>query len=50
MKTNLFKKSHTSQNSELMEMSKEEMKSIEGGIWYLIRNSDGTFVLRYVRD
>jgi len=50
MKTNLFKKSQKSLSSELIEMSKEELKSIEGGIWYLIRNSDGTFVLRYQKD
>ena len=42
MKTNLFKKSQENQNSELLKMSKEELRTIEGGVWYMIRRADGT--------
>ena len=50
MKTNFFKKSQENQKSELFEMSKEEMKTIEGGVWYLVRKADGTVGFVWVRD
>ncbi|MCE5174443.1 MAG: bacteriocin [Bacteroidales bacterium] len=50
MKTIIFKKSSESKKSELMEMSKEELKSIQGGIWYLVRREDGSIGLVFRRD
>jgi len=50
MKTNFFKNAKESKSSELIEMSKKELKSIEGGDqWYFIRNPDGTFELKYMK-
>ena len=42
MKANIFKKSKNTKMSELLEMSKDDMKTIEGGIWYMIRRGNGT--------
>jgi len=44
MKTKLFKKSNENENKSVIEMSKEEQKSIQGGLQYIrVRNADGSY-------
>jgi|GEM_PF-2734034 bacteriocin-type signal sequence len=44
MKTNYFKKSKENINSTLIEMNKEELKSVQGGVTaYVYVNPDGTY-------
>jgi len=50
MKTTTSKKARESKNSELLKMSNEELKSIQGGIWYLIRRDDGSIGLVFRPD
>ena len=43
MKTKLFKNSNESEKTSVIEMSKEEQKSIQGGLQYIrVRNPDGS--------
>jgi bacteriocin-like protein len=41
MKTNYFKKSNLKNNSQFIEMSKEELKSIQGGWQALLVRDEG---------
>lgn len=49
MKTNFFKKSNESKKSELVEMNKEELKNIQGGLEMVyIRDKDGRITIAII--
>jgi len=49
MKTNYFTKSNENLKSEIVELNKKEMDSIQGGgTWVIQRGVDGTPVLHWI--